>query len=126
MNSNITRPSGSRLRRHAPIVAHARFCIGDVVQHRQFGFRGVIFDIDPVFANSEEWYESIPQDVRPDRNQPFYHLLAENGESSYIAYVSQQNLFHDDSEEPVDHPAIEGLFSAYVDGRYTLRSRHRH
>src|SRR3546814_3139208 len=84
-----------------------------------FGFRGVVFDIDPVFANSEEWYQSIPQDMRPDRNQPFYHLLAENGESSYIAYVSQQNLLFDDSEEPVDHPAIGGLFSSYRSEEHT-------
>src|SRR3546814_3654588 len=68
----------------------------------------------------------MPQDMRPDRNQPFYHLLAENGESSYIAYVSQQNLLFDDSEEPVDHPAIGGLFSSYLNGRYMLRSEHRH
>lgn len=109
----------------APPIAHARFSIGDVVQHRKFGFRGVVFDIDPVFANSEQWYESIPEDMRPDKAQPFYHLLAENGESSYVAYVSQQNLVADDSDEPVDHPAIPGLFSSYADGRYRLRPLHR-
>jgi len=87
-----------------PAVATARFTIGDVVRHRMFDFRGVIFDIDPVFANTDEWYESIPEDLRPSKEQPFYHLLAENGESSYVAYVSQQNLLRDDSEEPVDHP----------------------
>lgn len=109
----------------APPIAHARFSIGDVVQHRKFGFRGVVFDIDPVFANSEQWYESIPEDMRPDKAQPFYHLLAENGESSYVAYVSQQNLVADDSDEPVDHPAIPGLFSSFADGRYRLRPLHR-
>jgi heat shock protein HspQ len=110
----------------APTVAHARFNIGDVVKHRMFAFRGVVFDIDPVFANSEEWYEAIPEDIRPDRAQPFYHLLAENGEASYVAYVSQQNLVSDDSDEPVDHPAIGGIFSAYADGKYSLRPVHRH
>ena len=110
----------------APPVAHASFALGDVVRHRLFDFRGVIFDVDPVFANSEEWYEAIPEDIRPSRDQPFYHLLAENGESSYVAYVSQQNLLHDDSDEPVDHPAISGLFDAYADGRYTLKRQHRH
>ncbi len=110
----------------APPVVFARFSIGDVVQHQMFGFRGVIFDIDPVFANSEEWYEAIPEDVRPDKSQPFYHLLAENGESSYVAYVSQQNLVVDDSDEPVDHPAIAGMFGAYADGKYRLRPMHRH
>ena len=104
----------------------ARFGIGEVVRHRIFDFRGVIFDVDPVFANSEEWYESIPEAIRPSKDQPFYHLLAENGESSYVAYVSQQNLLHDDSDEPVDHPAISGLFDAYADGRYTLKRQHRH
>ena len=97
-----------------------------MVRHRLFDFRGVIFDVDPVFANSEEWYEAIPEEIRPDKDQPFYHLLAENGESSYVAYVSQQNLLTDDSDEPVDHPAIAGLFDAYADGRYRLRREHRH
>ena len=91
-----------------------------------YDFRGVIFDVDPVFANSEEWYNSIPEAVRPRRDQPFYHLLAENAESSYVAYVSQQNLLRDDSDEPVEHPAIDGLFAGFAGGRYTLRSQHRH
>ncbi|HYJ82028.1 MAG TPA: heat shock protein HspQ [Allosphingosinicella sp.] len=110
----------------APPVAHARFAIGEVVRHRLFDFRGVIFDVDPVFANSEEWYEAIPEDIRPPRDQPFYHLLAENGESSYTAYVSQQNLLADDSDEPVDHPAISGLFDTVAKGRYRLKRLHRH
>ena len=113
-------PSGT------PPVAHARFAIGDVVRHRMFPFRGVVFDIDPVFANSEEWWDSIPEAIRPDRDQPFYHLLAENGEGSYVAYVSQGNLVPDEEDEPVDHPAIGALFDAFADGRYRLRSRLRH
>ena len=110
----------------APSVAHADFSIGDVVRHRLFDFRGVIFDIDPVFANSEEWYQAIPEDIRPPKDQPFYHLLAENGESSYIAYVSQQNLLPDNLGEPVHHPAIDGLFQGFTDGRYRLRPERRH
>ncbi|HEY6916569.1 MAG TPA: heat shock protein HspQ [Allosphingosinicella sp.] len=109
----------------APRIAHARFAIGDVVQHRRFGFRGVIFDVDPVFANTEEWYQAIPEEVRPSKDQPFYHLLAENGEGSYLAYVSQQNLVLDDSDEPIDHPAIAGLFD-YDGERYRLRPERRH
>ncbi|VVT14524.1 DNA-binding protein [Sphingomonas sp. EC-HK361] len=112
--------------RQAPPVSHARFAIGDVVRHRLFDFRGVVFDIDPVFANSAEWYEAIPEKLRPAKDQPFYHLLAENAESSYVAYVSQQNLVSDDSDEPIDHPAIAGLFTGYEDGRYSLRREHRH
>ncbi|WP_423602000.1 heat shock protein HspQ [Sphingomonas sp. MS122] len=109
-----------------PPVAHARFNVGDVVRHRLFDFRGVIFDVDPVFANTDEWYEAIPEDVRPRKDQPFYHLLAENAESSYVAYVSQQNLVSDDSDEPVNHPAIGGLFERYSGGRYQLKREHRH
>src|SRR5438477_11364648 len=81
----------------------ARVAIGEVVRHRIFDFRGVIFDVDPKFANSDEWYESIPEALRPSKDQPFYHLLAENSESTYVAYVSQQNLAPDDSEDPVEH-----------------------
>ena len=109
-----------------PPVAHADFAIGDVVRHRLFDFRGVIFDVDPVFANSEEWYASIPADIRPPKDQPFYHLLAENADSTYVAYVSQQNLVIDDTEEPIDHPAIAGLFTGYERGKYRLRREHRH
>ena len=103
----------------------ARFSIGDVVRHKIFDFRGVIFDVDPVFANSDEWYEAIPEALRPSKNQPFYHLLAENAESSYIAYVSQQNLVADDSDDPVDHPAIATMFDGIEDGRYRLRNQLR-
>jgi len=110
----------------APPVSHASFAIGDVVRHRLLEFRGVIFDVDPVFANSEEWYQSIPEGIRPHKDQPFYHLLAENAESSYVAYVSQQNLIRDEDDEPVDHPAIAGLFDDYEDGKYKLRREHRH
>jgi heat shock protein HspQ len=105
----------------APLRNKANFAIGDVVRHRVYDFRGVVFDIDPVFANSEEWYESIPQDVRPKREQPFYHLLAENGDSSYVAYVSQQNLLNDGEGGPVDHPSLDQLFDGFDDGRYRLR-----
>jgi len=110
----------------APPIAYASFAIGDVVRHRLFDFRGVIFDIDPVFSNSEEWYQAIPEDVRPAKDQPFYHLLAENAEATYIAYVSQQNLLPDEDHGPVDHPAIEGLFDDFANGRYRLRREHRH
>ena len=104
----------------------AKFKIGQVVRHRLFPFRGVIFDVDPEFNNTEEWYQAIPANVRPRKDQPFYHLLAENDESSYVAYVSQQNLVADESEEPVDHPAINGIFDGYPGGRYTLKRTHRH
>ena len=105
----------------APRQTRARFAIGDVVKHRHYDFRGVVFDIDPVFANSEEWYQSIPADVRPTREQPFYHLLAENEDASYVAYVSQQNLLGDAEGGPVDHPSLAEMFEDFADGRYRLR-----
>jgi heat shock protein HspQ len=109
----------------APITAEARFAIGEVVRHRIFDFRGVVFDIDPVFNNSEEWYEAIPEQVRPRKDQPFYHLFAENHDSSYIAYVSQQNLLPDADHGPVNHPAIEGYFDEWGGERYPLKRNMR-
>src|SRR6476659_410313 len=104
----------------------ARFAIGEVVRHRIFDFRGVVFDVDPFFANSEEWYEAIPETMRPSKDQPFYHLLAENAETTYVAYVSQQNLVVDESDDPIDHPAIAEMFDGPEGGRYRLRGELRH
>ncbi len=101
-------------------MPEARFAIGEVVRHRIFDFRGIIFDVDPEFSNSDEWYEAIPEALRPPKNQPFYHLLAENSETAYVAYVSQQNLITDDSDEPIDHPAVASMFER-EGGRYRLR-----
>ena len=105
---------------------NAKFSIGDVVKHRVFDFRGVIFDIDPVFANSDEWYEAIPEDIRPDRNQPFYHLLAESEDSDYVAYVSQQNLIGDSVSGPVSHPDVHQYFEQFENGRYRMRQSLTH
>lgn len=99
----------------------AKFYIGQVVRHRFFPFRGVIFDVDPTFNNSEEWWLSIPEDVRPDKDQPYYHLLAENEMTSYIAYVSEQNLVRDETGKPVQHPQVFELFSELEDGCYRMR-----
>ena len=104
----------------------AKFAIGQVVRHRLFPFRGVIFDVDPQFNNTEEWYQAIPKEVRPRKDQPFYHLLAENSETEYIAYVSEQNLLEDESGEPVRHPQLRELFDRKPDGRYTPKDRARH
>ena len=123
--SPIEFPGNDQKAAAAPLIERARFAPGDIVRHRMFDFRGVVFDIDPVFANSDEWYEAIPEDIRPSKDQPFYHLFAENSDSNYIAYVSQQNLIQDDSDEMIDHPAIAGLFDSYANGRYTLRREHR-
>ena len=92
-------------------IQKAKFSIGDIVRHKHFDFRGVIYDVDFEFNNSEEWYQSIPKNVRPRKNQAFYHLLAENDVITYEAYVSEHNLLIDDSEEPIKHPLIEEIFS---------------
>ena len=102
-------------------MRQAKFHIGAIVRHRIYPFRGVVFDVDPVFANTEEWLMSIPEGVRPDRDQPFYHLLAENEQSSYIAYVSEQNLVSDESGRPVSHPRLGELFAGIENGRYLPR-----
>ncbi len=103
-------------------ILSARYHIGEVVRHRIYPFRGVIFDVDPEFANTEEWWESIPEDVRPRKDQPYYHLLAENAETTYVAYVSEQNLLPDDTGKPVSHPQVNDFFTAHEDGRYTQRA----
>ena len=100
----------------------AKFKIGQVVRHRVFPFRGVVFDIDPEFSNTEEWYQSIPVEVRPHKNQPFYHLFAENAESEYIAYVSEQNLMPDTSGEPLRHPQVAEVFEEDERGSYRPRN----
>ncbi len=102
-------------------IRTAKFFIGQIVRHRVYPFRGVIFDVDPVFNHTEEWLEAVPEDVRPSRDQPFYHLLAENDESSYIAYVSEQNLLVDETGEAVEHPQVSELFLDLEDGRYMVR-----
>ena len=102
-------------------ISVAKFKIGQVVRHRLFPFRGVVFDIDPEFANTEEWYQSIPARARPHKDQPFYHLLAENAETEYIAYVSEHNLLPDLSGEPVRHPQIKDLFERDETGSYRWR-----
>ena len=103
------------------VIKSPVYCIGDIVRHKHFPFRGVIVDVDPEFDNSEEWYESIPEDVRPAKEQPFYHLLAENSDSYYTAYVSQQNLTPDSENGPVSHPDVEEVFESLSDDRYHLR-----
>jgi heat shock protein HspQ len=100
----------------------AKYTLGQVVRHRVFPFRGVVFDVDPVFNNTEEWYQAIPADVRPSKDQPFYHLFAENAESEYIAYVSEQNLLPDESGEPVRHPQVAEVFEKDESGSYRRRN----
>ena len=100
----------------------AKYTLGQVVRHRVFPFRGVVFDIDPEFNNTDEWYEAIPAEVRPRKDQPFYHLYAENAETEYVAYVSEQNLLPDTSNEPIRHPQVAEVFDRDDGGSYRLRN----
>jgi heat shock protein HspQ len=104
------------------LKTRAKFRLGQVVRHRKHPFRGVVFDVDAVFSNTDEWYESIPEDSRPSKDQPFYHLLAENDQSYYVAYVSEQNLVPDMSGEPVEHPDLEEFFGEPENGIYPLHA----
>jgi heat shock protein HspQ len=107
-------------------LIEARFTIGQLVRHRLFPFRGVIIDVDPEFNNTEEWYEAIPAPLRPRRDQPFYHLLAENDEAHYTAYVSEQNLLADETGEPVNHPDADELFDGFDGDHYELGKQRKH
>jgi heat shock protein HspQ len=100
----------------------AKFAIGQVVRHRKYPFRGIIYDVDPVFAQTEEWWQSIPDEVRPHKDQPFYHLFAENAETDYVAYVSEQNLMADTSGEPIRHPQVDEMFVRARDGAYRIKT----
>ncbi len=100
--------------------SHAKFSIGQVVRHRKFPFRGVVYDIDPIFANTDEWWKAIPEESRPTKDQPFYHLLAENDNSYYVAYVSEQNLLEDETGEPVEHPEVSSMFGHLANGKYVV------
>ena len=119
----MTRFEKRRLRRYIGVMKAraAKFAIGQVVKHRVFPFRGVIFDVDPEFNNTEEWWQAIPEEIRPAKDQPFYHLLAENAESEYVAYVSEQNLLPDHSGEPLRHPQIADVFDRDAGGGYRMR-----
>lgn len=125
LKANRPQDFGPEVARRA-LLREARFSIGQTVRHRFFPFRGVIFDIDPEFANTEEWWRAIPENVRPRKDQPFYHLFAENEQGYYVAYVSEQNLLTDDSGVPVEHPQIRELFDVGQDGALTMKARITH
>lgn len=108
------------------MIRSAKFQIGQVVKHRVYPFRGIVFDVDPVFDNTDEWYNAIPAEIRPSKDQPYYHLLAENEDTEYIAYVSEQNLLQDDQGQPLRHPQVGEMFTKSDDGTYIIRTEIRH
>lgn len=108
------------------MIRSAKYQIGQVVKHRIYPFRGLIFDVDPTFDNTDEWYDAIPEEIRPTKDQPFYHLFAENEETEYIAYVSEQNLLPDDAGNPLRHPQIGELFQRDSNGNYVFKDHVSH
>lgn len=108
------------------MIRSAKFQIGQVVKHRVYPFRGVVFDVDPIFDNTDEWYQAIPEEIRPSKDQPYYHLFAENEETEYIAYVSEQNLLIDDVQKPLRHPQINEVFRLSDDGNYVFIGDFKH
>ena len=121
VNSSTETINSSKIKVHKDPL----FNIGDIVKHRIYPFRGVIVDVDPEFSNTEEWYQSIPAEIRPSRDQPYYHLMAENTETFYTAYVSQQNLVDDGDNGPLEHPDLDEIFSGMEKGKYHLRNEVR-
>ncbi len=126
MKGADSRSDGLGVANGNPMIRAAKFQIGQVVRHRFFPFRGVVFDVDPTFNNTDEWWEAIPAEIRPVKDQPFYHLLAENEDSEYIAYVSEQNLVEDKSDEPLRHPQVSDLFEDLENGVFRYRFVQEH
>ena len=121
MNKKMSLKKTSKIK-NIKVVKEPLFNIGDIVKHKIYPFRGVIVDVDPEFSNTEDWYQSIPAEIRPSKEQPYYHLMAENNETFYSAYVSQQNLINDGSNGPVDHPDLDHIFSGIEKGKYLLKN----
>ena len=100
------------------MLVSAKFSIGQRVHHKRFDYRGVIVDVDPEFGGSDEWYDTMA-DSRPPKNRPWYRLLVH--ESDQLTYVAERNLEDDSSEEPIEHPLVDSLFSRYENGVYVMR-----
>jgi heat shock protein HspQ len=96
-------------------ITQVKFSVGELVNHRLFGYRGVIVDVDQDFQATEEWYEVVAKS-RPPKNKPWYHVLVH--ESNHSTYVAEQNLETDDGLEPITHPMVEHFFSRFDHGRY--------
>tara|TARA_B110001452_G_C14960986_1_gene336064 strand:+ start:203 stop:604 length:402 start_codon:yes stop_codon:yes gene_type:complete len=124
-SSKIKVNTKSKILNKIKVFKDPLFNIGDIVKHRIYPFRGVIVDVDPEFSNTEEWYQSIPAEIRPSRKQPYYHLMAENTETFYTAYVSQQNLVGDRENGPLEHPDLDEIFNGIDEGKYLLKNEVR-
>lgn len=98
----------------------AKWSIGQLVHHRLFDYRGVIYDVDACFMLSDAWYEQVARS-RPPKDEPWYRVLVDG--TTQETYVAQRNLDPDASSQPIDHPLLEHYFSGYSNGRYLLSRR---
>ena len=95
----------------------ARFFVGQIVHHKRFNYRGVVFDVDSTFQGTDEWYEQVAQS-RPPKNQPWYHVLVDGAE--HTTYVAERNLESDQEGHPVEHPLVAALCGEFREGRYFM------
>ena len=98
--------------------SRARFAVGELVHHRLFDYRGVVFDVDPTFQGDDEWYEQVARS-RPPRDRPWYHVLPHG--ASHTTYVAERNLEPDEVGSAVEHPLVAELFDELREGRYVRR-----
>ncbi len=101
-------------------ISRAKFAIGELVEHRLFDYRGVIFDVDPSFQLTDEWYEVVARS-RPPKDKPWYHVMVHD--AVHATYVAEQNLAHDSSADPISHPMLEHFFTGFENGRYVATGR---
>ena len=98
----------------------AKFIIGQIIHHKLFNYTGVIFDIDPIFQSSDEWYEQVARS-RPPKNKPWYHILVH--EADHTTYVAEQNLSLAENPKVIQHPLINSLFTKFDGLQYHLKSK---
>ncbi len=94
---------------------NASFYIGQVIKHQKYGYRGVIFDVDPIFSSSDEWYQMMAKS-KPPKDRPWYHVLVDCG--SHTTYVAERHLAADNEGAPISHPLVNQYFSKFKDGQY--------
>jgi len=96
-------------------MQQAKLNIGQLVHHKLFGYRGVIYDVDPEFMLTDEWYENVARS-RPPKDEPWYRVLVDN--ELQETYVAQQNLEPATDLSPIRHPFLEDCFSSFENGHY--------
>ncbi len=93
----------------------AKFEVGQIIHHKLFDYAGVIFDVDPVFSGTDEWYEAVAKS-RPPKDAPWYHVLVH--ESAQTTYVAERNLEASEEPQRIVHPFMDSLFGRLEGRRY--------